>query len=123
MTWRAHIWPSDYDRTLRLGIAKHNADGSLDVVQAAIIKRHDPSRMVEADEVFLSLPREEVRSVLRALADAAWEMGIFPSQMDDYRRTNDAQQAQIEYLKSLVDRLLKCSAPMVSLPATPKDDA
>ena len=62
----------------------------------------DPGVMMEP-EPFMSLPEHEVKDLIRAIVDAAWEYGVKPSKVNELSAgENLALRSEVQFLREVV---------------------
>lgn len=89
----------------RLYLSRESFDGRFDVVQPPLtLKTHEPNTFIAKEEALLddsAYPNTNVRGVLQAMADAAWEIGIKPRQLEDSRNELKAMRNHLEDMRQL----------------------
>lgn len=53
----------------------------------------------------------EFEAMLQAIVNAAWDYGIKPVGVDEWRRVNDAKSAHLRDMRALVSKALKTELP------------
>ena len=105
MSWRIHL-----DLLLRFGQAgyrlylfKQNLDGSVQTHSKLTVHSYAPYALSDPDEYFLSdeLPGVDVKAFLQAAADAAWEIGIKPQQLENNANELKATRFHLEDMRQL----------------------
>lgn len=89
----------------RMYVMREDRDGSFDVMQPSpILKRHDSSTYLGHDEAYLddgASPVPNVRGLLQAMSDAAWEIGIRPKQIEDHFSELKATKYHLEDMRTM----------------------
>ena len=105
MTWRVFI-QTDYSQMAdELVIVEEGAQRSDRVVAKPLeFEKTDPRLSAEPT---LRLPEGEINDLLQAFADAAWERGIRPRQIEDQRNQVAAMTEHLSDLRRVSFKLLK----------------
>jgi hypothetical protein len=107
MTWKAAIKQEDY--SFRQSLAIWRRDGDVDhVLILGPIQRLDPCVPISESQV-LELPKEEMRAVLQALVDVAWDQGIRPGL--DLKAAQAAQDRHLADMRAIVAAKLAVKLP------------
>lgn len=106
MTWRAHIDIGDYGQHWRILLGRKNQDGSYDVLTKPDLVHVPPDEMVTP--AFMEMSSGEAKAFLQTIVDAAWEVGVRPS---DHARHSGAQEKHLADMRRLVSKLAKVELP------------
>ena len=103
---------------LRFGLCGHrmyilrgdHASGRFSVVTNMILETQEENSFLPEDKATLDdgkMIGPDVRSFLQACADAAWEIGVRPAQMDSESNELKATKYHLEDMRALVAKVVK----------------
>ncbi len=107
--WKVHLEDllMTGDIGYRMYVIHENHDGSADVMQPSpVMKRMEQHSFISHDQAWLDDStaglRYNVRGILQAMSDAAWEIGIRPRQIEDHASELKATKYHLEDMRKLV---------------------
>lgn len=105
MTWRVHAenligWGL---MGYRLYVSRRNFDGSYSVMHNVQFHDYQANQIASIDEFFISdeRPSQDTKAFLQAMADAAWEIGIKPKQLENNQNELTAVRYHLEDMRQL----------------------
>lgn len=104
MPWKAFIEKEPFSGRAKLRIGRQEADGAYAIVQPLVLKRHERGTMAGEEEIAVSgdgWGEGEVRNFLQAMVDLAWQEGIRPTGVEDYRGELRAVREHLADMRTL----------------------
>jgi hypothetical protein len=91
----------------RMYVMREHFDGKVDVMQPSpVLKTLDAGSFVGHEQAWLDdssgMMQQNVRGMLQAMSDAAWEIGIKPKQIEDHTSELKATKYHLEDMRALV---------------------
>ena len=102
--WRVYAKQEPWLDDVSLYIFHDGPQGHLGFVKEMVLERHEDGQLAENPS--MKLPFGEAHEFLQGMANAAWEMGIKPTALEDQRNELKATRYHLEDMRKLakVDR-------------------
>src|ERR1051326_3669931 len=104
MKFRVHTEYSIMNDGYALAILQEREDGSRAFVQPFTLRTYEPGDAVPHNEAFAitdTFGGANVRALLQAMSDAAWELGIKPKQVEGHASELKAVRYHLEDMRTL----------------------
>ncbi len=102
MTWRVYIEDQPWRMACRVHMARVHNDGKMDIVQPLVLESVEQNSVSpETVGVLNDVTREEATEFLRSIMDAAWELGIRPTNFTDHTNELTAVRYHLEDMRML----------------------
>lgn len=109
MGWRVRLDPLIRFGLIgyRMYVGREDHDGSITVMtQPVLLKTLERGSFVPEEDAFLDDSKHshsvDVRQFLQGMADAAWEIGVYPKQLQDHSSELKATKYHLEDMRKIV---------------------
>ena len=102
MTWRVHIEDQPWRLSSRIRTTRDRQDGGYDVVLPLTLQTVEAGLVgPENDGLLGEVRRPEAEAFLQSIMNAAWEIGIRPTEFTDHTNELTATRYHLEDMRSL----------------------
>lgn len=104
--WRGYVEWTDFDNRLRVLVQKQDEDtGNYTVIEPLVLTTEDGARALAVPHRPTIEGRvSDVRGILQAFTDLAWQIGIRPTELGNHERANASQARHLDDMRMLVGK-------------------